>query len=316
MGSLELPERFSIVNRRLLAFVLCACCIGCGQQIPAPQDKFARAMVDYRQHLGSQLHWSQVIDALGLPDTVEQGYRLQKRYVDLRASDEKRAGYKVALGSPSSQALLGASEPILGVLFKRDLKPSGARINRQLGIVLAVEADLLVTVGSENINSARTVEDVAQSIESLHAYIELPDLPFPFASDVAPRFTASNAGAHLGIVGSTVKASASTEFINQLANMQVVLSANSPGEQSKQLASAAGDSLMLHPYNAVLFLLRKIANDGGTLQKGDVISLGAYSKPTPIKMLMSEKELAVSIRYLGLLDHKTGKTASATVYFD
>ncbi|MEM8499112.1 MAG: hypothetical protein AAF542_13890 [Pseudomonadota bacterium] len=281
-----------------------------------PTASYAEAMVNYRQHSGSAVHWTRVIETLGFPDTVSQGYQLQNSYVNLRAMTEQRAGYKVALGSPSSQALLGASEPIIGVLFAKDLLPSGSRINKSQGIVLAVEADLLATVSSAAINGARTIEEVAQHIESLHAYIEVPDLPFPFASDVAPRFTASNAGAHLGVVGSEVRASASDEFIQQLASMQVVLSTVSPKGESRQLSNAPGSSLMSHPYESVLFLLSKLGIQGRSLKKGDVISLGAYSKPTPIKTLMSGHELAISIRYHGLLDHKTGNSASALVYFD
>lgn len=310
-------ERINSLVRKnsLIALALCACLVACTQQIAAPAEGYAQAMVNYRQHLGSAAHWSRVIDALGFPGTVAHAYQLQEQYVELRAIAEQRAGYKVALGSPASQALLGASEPVIGVLFANDLMPSGSRIDEQQGIVLAVEADLLATVGSERINIARTIEDVAQHIESLHAFIELPDLPFPFATDVAPRFTAANAGAHLGIVGSKVQASASAQFIEQLANMEVILSTNSPDGQVQQLAAAQGNSLMSHPYNSVLFLLKKLASQGRSLKKGDVISLGAYSKPTPLKSLMKDQELTVSIRYQGLLDHKTGNSASATVYF-
>lgn len=299
-----------------IAFVLCACLQGCAEHVPALDDSYAQAMVTYQQHRGSAAHWSRVIEALGFPDTVTQGYQLQDRYVSLRAATEQRAGYKVALGSLSSQALLGATEPIIGVLFASDLLPTGSRVDKDRGMVLAVEADLLATVGSTAINNARTIEDVAQHIESLHAYIELPDLPFPFASDVAARFTASNAGAHLGVIGSKIRASGRAEFIEQLASMKVVLSIDSPEGKSEPLATASGSSLMSHPYNSVLFLLRKLAGQGRSLKKGDVISLGAYSKPTPVKTLMSGHELAISIRYHGLLDHKSGNSASATVYFD
>lgn len=302
--------------KKSVFFALCTCVLACAQQLSVPTASYAEAMVNYRQHSGSAVHWTRVIETLGFPDTVSQGYQLQNSYVNLRAMTEQRAGYKVALGSPSSQALLGASEPIIGVLFAKDLLPSGSRINKSQGIVLAVEADLLATVSSAAINGARTIEEVAQHIESLHAYIEVPDLPFPFASDVAPRFTASNAGAHLGVVGSEVRASASDEFIQQLASMQVVLSTVSPKGESRQLSNAPGSSLMSHPYESVLFLLSKLGIQGRSLKKGDVISLGAYSKPTPIKTLMSGHELAISIRYHGLLDHKTGNSASALVYFD
>ena len=305
-----------IVTKSAIGFLLCASLLACAQQISTPAESYAQAMVKYRQHPGSATHWTRVTDAMGFPASVAQGYQLQERYVTLRATTEQRAGYKVALGSSSSQALLGASEPIVGVLFANDLLPTGSRISKHRGIVLAVEADLLATVGSAAINSARTIEDVAQHIESLHAYIELPDLPFPFASDVAPRFAASNAGAHLGIIGSEVRASGSAEFIERLASMRVVLSTVPAQGEPEQLAEAPGSALMSHPYNSVLFLLRKLSSQGRELKKGDVVSLGAYSKPMPIKTLMSGHELAVRIRYHGLLDHKTGNSASAIVYFD
>ncbi len=304
------------VNKHLIVAALCACLVACAHQVSRPAESYAQALVNYRQNLGSAMHWARVIDVLGFPESVTEAYQLQEHYIDLRAATEQRAGYKVALGSPASQALLGASEPVVGVLFANDLLPSGSRIQKHQGIVLAVEADLLATVGSERINSARTIEDVAQHIESLQAFIELPDLPFAFADNVAPRFVATNAGANLGIKGSKVRAYATAEFIQQLANMQVVLSVSAADAPLQQLAKAPGSSLMSHPYNSVLFLIEKLASQGLSLKKGDLISLGAYSKPTPLKALFNGSELTVSVRYQGLLDHKTGKSASAVVYFD
>ncbi len=310
---------FDRVRKQLSACLMVCALAACAPQTPAlapaPADSFAQAMLSYRQHVGSERHWARVLEALGVPQTMAQGYLLQQSYVDLRSVRESRAGYKIALGNQASQALLGASEPITGILFANDLLPSGSRISVRGGVRLAVEADLLATIGSADVNQARTIDDVAKHIENLHAYIELPDLPFPFERTMASRFTATNAGAHLGIVGSTVKASSSPEFVDQLGAMQVILSTGATGDAPHVLARAFGRDLMAHPYNAVLFLLRKLQERGQALQAGDVISLGAYSKPLPVNGLLTGETLSVSVSYLGLVDHKTGNTASATVYF-
>ncbi len=236
-------------------------------------------------------HWDQIRCALARIGSVDEGLQRQAEYVEFRARRSKRAGYKVALGSEQAYSSFGLSRPVVGVLFEDMLLASGSRVSRSSGFRLGYEADLMAKVGDAAINEARTLEEVARSLESLIAFIELPDLIVMPAPDAGGQFLAINASAHLGIVGASLAVSPDPVFIASLESMQVVMT----GADGAVLSAARGSAVMGNPLNALLVLAEQLRARGEALRPGDMVSLGTYSPPTPVG-----ETSAVTVTYEGV----------------
>ena len=200
----------------------------------------------------------------------------QWQAIDRRAKATPITGYKVALAGPAAQVMFGLDSPVVGALFSDTVMASPQRIDSSKFERLAFEADLLAVVKSVDINQASSIEEVAEHIAYLMAFVELPLLSVSPSPDAGPDFLLSNAAVQWGVSGTKIPASADKDFIASLAAMKVE-SFNAKGEL---LSSNQGRAIMGHPYNAVLFLLQELKSQNRTLKAKDTISLGSFSKPT------------------------------------
>ena len=203
----------------------------------------------------------------------------------------KPVGYKVGLTNPAVQKRFNHASPVWGRLYAPMLLADDVAIDAAFGARPLFEADLLVRVGDPRINAARTPREVLDAIDQVIPFIELPDLVVesPAKLDGA-AITALNVGARLGVVGRPVQVQRTTEFSNHLRDMQVVVSGD-----GVELDRGKGSDVLEHPLNAVVWLVQELAREGKALKKGDLVSLGSFSK-----LLPPASGLAVVVRYEGL----------------
>ena len=277
--------------------------------------EFAKSFLAYRNNSGSKELWERARCHLGKPSGLPEAYSLQAEYIAERSKAQPVVGYKVALGSVGAQKLLGAPNPVTGVLFSEALIASGSVLSKKQAQLIAVEADLLATVESVAINKAKTAGEVAQHIRSVSAYMEIPDLLLPMSNDMAARFVATNSGAYIGVVGNSTNSNKSKIGKERLMNSLAAMTVELRDANGKVLATSRGSSLMGHPYEAILFLMSRLHAQGEQLQAGDRISLGAYSKPIAINSLPESAAKEISVHYLGLVDQKDSKALSVKVSF-
>jgi 2-keto-4-pentenoate hydratase len=62
-----------------------------------------------------------------------------------------------------------------------------------------------------------------------------------------------------------------------------------------ELDRGKGADVLDHPLNAVVWLVRDLARSGRALKRGDLVSLGSFSR-----LLAPRPGLAVAVRYEGL----------------
>lgn len=132
------------------------------------------------------------------------------------------AGYKVALTSRPAQARFGVDRPLTGVLLERMLLDDGAGIAVASGVRLMGEADLLVRVGRDAIDTADSRREILAALSEAIPFLEVPDLVY--AEDArpdGPALTAINAGARHGVLG--VALAATDEWEQRLAEFRVLL---------------------------------------------------------------------------------------------
>ncbi|MBS7807322.1 fumarylacetoacetate hydrolase [Variovorax sp. PCZ-1] len=208
----------------------------------------------------------------------------------------KLVGYKAGLTNPAVQKRFNATQPVWGKLYENMLLKDGASIDAAFGARPLFEADMLVRVSSEAINSAKTPLDVLNAIDQIIPFIELPDL----VVQAPPRLngaaiSAINVGARLGVLGAPIAAPAiraeKYQMLDALRDMQVSM-ADGAGAA---LGGGKGSDILEHPLNAVVWLAQALAKEGQTMKVGQLISLGSFSPLVPTKAGMK-----VTVTYAGL----------------
>jgi len=207
-------------------------------------------------------------------------------------------GHKAGLTSEAAQQTFGVSEPVRGVLLEGMLLEDGSEVDAGFGARARFEADMIVVVGSEEINQATTPAEVLTHLSGIIPFIELPDLAVAEGQPLdGPGLTAVNVAARLGVVGAPVPVQNTPEFLEALGGMTVRL----VDQEGEVLVSAPGTAILGHPLNSVLWLL----GSGVRFRQGDYISLGSFGP-----LLVPQAGQIIRLEYDGLPGSPT-----ATVVF-
>jgi 2-keto-4-pentenoate hydratase len=238
--------------------------------------------------------WEDRVPLTGLSAqlSMDEAFCLRESFVRMLAPRlGPVVGFKAALTSPLMQQRFGLSEPVLGVLLRGMLALESAMpVYTDYGTRPIAEADLLVEVGSEAINDARTGADAARYLSAVYPFIELADLVVGEGQPITgPVIVAMNAGARAGIYGRSIPFGA--DMAGALASMRVVTT----DESGKVLAEVAGSAILGDPLNAVLWIVTHLRASGMRLKRGDLLSLGAYSAPITPRV-----GGRIIVRYVGL----------------
>ena len=198
-------------------------------------------------------------------------------------------GYKAGLTSKPAQDRFGATEPVQGLLFRNMMLEDGAALNAPWGAIPMVEADLVLVVADEAINSAATPEEALAHISAIRPFIELPDLTLakdqPFTAET---ITAMGVGTRLGILGAPVAVEDPAAMARMLEEMSVTMRDAAGG----MLVQAPGRAVLGNPVNAALWLRSK----GVKFKAGDLISVGSFGPLFPPRAGKG----GVSVTYDGL----------------
>jgi len=184
------------------------------------------------------------------------------------------AGYKAGLTNPAMQKRFGLDQPVRGTLLAGMLLADGASVPAHFGARPRFEADLLLRVRDPQIHEATTPAQLLEHIDAVIPFIELPDLLVqdPGRLD-AGTIAYINVGARLGVMGAPLPVSPA--LAKQLAEMQVRV----VDSEGRELDRGQGSDLLGHPLEAAIWLARDLAREGIRLQAGDLLSLGAFSRP-------------------------------------
>ena len=189
----------------------------------------------------------------------------------------KVVGYKAGLTNPALQKRFNYFKPVWGRLYEGMVLADGATVPAAFGARPLFEADMLMRVGSADVNRATTALQALEAIDQIIPFIELPDLMVEAPPQLTgPAISAINVGARLGVAGQPVPVPRTRAeryaMLDALRDMRIVLS-----DGSGELARGKGSDIAEHPLNAVLFLVAALKEAGLALQPGDVLSLGSFS---------------------------------------
>lgn len=198
----------------------------------------------------------------------------------LAQSYGKVIGYKAGLTNPAMQKFFNTPHPVRGTLFEKMILREGADVPAKFGARPVLEADLVVEVKDGGINKARTPLEALRHVSRIYPFIELPDALVEDTKQLTgPILVYINVAARLGILGKPIDVTPTPAFNDALASMTVKL----VEEGGKELDSAKGSALLQHPMNAVLWLAGDLKKSGESLKKGQLLSLGTFSRAHPPK---------------------------------
>ena len=192
----------------------------------------------------------------------------------------KVVGYKAGLTNPAVQKRFNHASPVRGTLFEKMLLQDGAEVPAAFGARPVFEADIVMEVKDAGINKAKTPLEALQHISRIYPFIELPDLLVEDPSKITgPSLVYSNVAARLGVLGRPIDVKATPELVTALGSMTVKL----VDQDGKELDTAKGSAILEQPLNAVLWLVKDLNGSGIALKKGDLLSLGSFSRLLPTK---------------------------------
>lgn len=220
------------------------------------------------------LCYVELLDAMNLETAQEYGRQYDE---ELQRRGHPVAAYKIGIHLPSVQPRFGLSGPLFGVLHGEGaLFENNGEVPVE-GQALNLEPDFLLRVGSEGINEATTIEEAAQYVEAVCAFIELPvflNNPEQVAPGVglsAHFMQATSAGGRYGVVGECLNTADDPNIVENLRTMRVVGTDHTGTEQTFKDQQTDELHLLVTALMAADFLERR----GQSLQPGDLISVGA-----------------------------------------
>ena len=208
---------------------------------------------------------------------MEDAYAIQKAWVAHKiAAGRKMVGHKIGLTSRAMQVSSNISEPDYGVLLDDMLFQEGTDLPMSRFIVPRVEVELAFILAKPLSGPNCTIFDVLNATDYVVPAVEIIDARLhnvdPATGITRKVFdTISDNAANAGIVlgGRPIKPDAL-----DLRRIAAILYRNGVIEESG--VSAA---VLNHPANGVAWLANKLHPHGITLQPGQIILGGSFTRP-------------------------------------
>ncbi len=230
--------------------------------------------------------------------TIPKAQQIQNQFVaEISKNLGQVVGYKAGLTNQKAQESFNVSQPLRGVFLEKMLLENGSIISAKFGSRPIGEGDLIMRVGSAEINNAKTPRETLKYLDAVIPFIELGDLVY--SEDIkidAPALLAINVGARTGILGEPIPVVDTDEWENRLKSLKLEML----DENGKVLASGKGSDLLGNPLNVVLWIKDSLQAEGKELKKGDLLSLGSMTSLIPVK-----SNSTIRARYIDLEPNKT-----------
>ncbi len=230
--------------------------------------------------------------------TRENAIQVQNQFIEyLTTTLGKIVGYKIGLTNPHAQKRFNVNTPIAGILLEKMLRPNNSVIPVKFASIPRLEGDLMVRVGNDKINNAKTPAEILANLDTIIPFIELPDLIYSQEVNLdANSLIAVNVGARLGIMGEEIPLNNDSNWLEKIAKINLTL----VNENNQEIGQGNSELLLGNPLNVVLWLKNDLQNQGKKLKKGDLISLGTITPMIPIT-----KNEKITAKYKGLRENKT-----------
>lgn len=200
-------------------------------------------------------------------------YQVQRAYIQKRLTTDVLAGFKAGLTSKGGQARFKVSEPLAGALFGSG-KLTGQVILASQFHRPMVETEIGLVLGAPLDQPVPDIDSLKKAIKAVMPVIELPDLGFTDMKQLkGVDIIAANVSSRYFIPG---PAQARDDF--DLNQVSVDLFLDGEVVNQGMGKDASGDQ-----WQAALWMVNKIIDQGWTLEPGQLLITGALGKMIPGK---------------------------------
>lgn len=210
----------------------------------------------------------------------------------LNASMGPAIGYKAAFTHDVMRATNAYEEPVWGAMYGKGFTSSPAKVLVGYGVGRLWESGLIVELKDGGLADAKTPQQALQHISVVIPFVELTDYMSPNWPRLA-HYVATNAGFRAGVLGDKIKVASTRQFARALGNLQVDTRDALTGKRYHQ--GKGSDIMNGHPLNAAIWLARTLKQEGITLKRGDLLSLGALAPG-----VWAQSGQSIVARYSGL----------------
>lgn len=216
--------------------------------------------------------------SLDYPDmTIEDAYAVQRALVALKVADGLHVkGRKIGLTSKVMQRAVSIDEPDYGALFDDMFVEDGGRVPLGRFIRPRVEVELAFVLGEQLrgpgvtlFDVLRACEFVTPALEILDARVQMSDPETGHLRTIVDTIADNAADAGLVLGGRVVR-----PLDIDLRWVAALLLRNGTIEESGVAAA-----VLNHPGNGVAWLANRLAPHGVSLEPGEVILSGSFTKP-------------------------------------
>lgn len=216
--------------------------------------------------------------SLDYPDmTIEDAYAVQRALVALKVADGRKVkGRKIGLTSKVMQRAVSIDEPDYGALFDDMFFEDGGRVPPGRFIRPRIEVELAFVLGETLrgpdvtlFDVLRATEFVTPAMEILDARVQMSDPETGHLRTIVDTIADNAADAGLVLGGRVFR-----PLDVDLRWVSALLLRNGTIEESGVAAA-----VLNHPGNGVAWLANRLAPHNVSLQQGDVILSGSFTKP-------------------------------------
>jgi 2-keto-4-pentenoate hydratase len=221
-------------------------------------------------------------------DDVTAAYAVQSaNTAHWQAEGRRIVGRKIGLTSEAVQRQLGVDQPDFGALFHDMLVRDGGTIGYRDVLQPRAEAEVAIVLARPLDDPDLTLDNLARAVDHVVPAIEV----------VGSRI----AGWDITIVDTVADNASSGMFVlgnDPVDPTTVDLAAASMGLSidGERVSEGSGAACLGHPYNAALWLAKRMIAEGTPLQAGDVLMSGALG---PMKDLAPGATAVATIEGLG-----------------
>lgn len=203
--------------------------------------------------------------------TVEDSYAIQSLWRDKNLANGRRlVGRKIGLTSKAMQAATGITEPDYGVMFADTVWENGSVIDFDQYSSVRIEVELAFVLAEPLSGPDCTVFDVLRATEYVTPALEILNAHMALEGRTIIDTIADNA-AYGGMVlgGNPTKVGD--------VDLRWVSALLYKNESIEETGVAAG--VLNHPATGVAWLANKLHQHGTTLEAGEIILAGSFTRP-------------------------------------
>lgn len=207
--------------------------------------------------------------------TIDDGYVVAQRVLELARSDQRRVGRKIGLTSSAVQGQMGVDTPDFGVLLADMAYGDDEPIPLDRLLQPRVEAEVAFVLGRDLPDHPVVTTDVLRATEVVVAAIEVVDSRIRDWDISIFDTVADNASSGLFVVGGSPRRLTDVE---DLRSVEMALACD-----GEVVSAGSGAACLGHPVNAVVWLANAVARRGAPLRAGEVVLSGSLGPLAPVE---------------------------------